>query len=200
MDRDEDVLFLFLTSHGSHDQKFSMQFHPLQLADLTPIDVRRMLDDAGIRYRVVVVSACYSGGFVESLKDDDTLIVTASAPDRNSFGCSNEADFTYFGKAYFDEALRSTDSFIEAFDIAVPRIAAREKQEGYDPSNPQISVGANIAAKLDRLRRDVQAEGAATAAAGARRTGEGPYAVARRAAPEIASAPNTADRIGRARP
>jgi len=166
MDRDEDVLFLFLTSHGSRD-KFSIQFHPLQLADLTPIDIRRMLDGAGIRYRVLVISACYSGGFVEPLKDDDTLIITASAPDRNSFGCSNEADFTYFGKAYFDEALRSTDSFIDAFDIAVPRIAAREKQEGYDPSNPQISVGANIAARLDRLRRDMQADVAATAAAGA---------------------------------
>jgi hypothetical protein len=117
-----------------------MQFYPLQLADLAPIDVRRMLDDAGIRYRVVVVSACYSGGFVESLKDDDTLVVTASAPDRNSFGCSNEADFTYVGKAYFDEALRSTDSFIEAFDLAVPRIAAREQQR-LRPSNPQIFVG-----------------------------------------------------------
>ena len=134
MNRDEDVLFLFLTSHGSRDQKFSMQFPPLQLADLTPPDLRRMLDDAGIRHRVVVVSSCYSGGFVEALKDDDTLVITASAPDRNSFGCSNEADFTYFGKAYFDEALRTTDSFIEAFDIAVPKIAAREKKE--DTSRP----------------------------------------------------------------
>ena len=65
-----------------------------------------MLDDAGIRNRVIVVSSCYSGTFVDALRDDDTLVMTASAKDRNSFGCSNEADFTYFGKAYFDEALR----------------------------------------------------------------------------------------------
>ena len=157
MDRDEDVLFLFLTSHGSRDQKFSMQFRPLQLADMTPPDLRRMLDDAGIRHRVVVVSSCYSGGFVEALKSDDTLVITASAADRNSFGCSNEADFTYFGKAYFDEALRTTDSFIEAFNIAVPTIAAREKKEDFEPSNPQMFVGSHIAATLEALQRGVRA-------------------------------------------
>lgn len=156
MNRDEDVLFLFLTSHGTRDQKFSMQFHPLQLTDLTPTGLRRMLDDAGVRNRVVVVSSCYSGGFVDALKDDDTLIITASAPNRNSFGCRNEADFTYFGKAYFDEALRSTDSFIEAFAMALPTIAAREKREDYEPSNPQIFVGGNIAATLEALRRDLR--------------------------------------------
>jgi hypothetical protein len=175
MDHDQDVLFLFLTSHGSRDQKFSMQIYPLQLAALTPTEIRRMLDDAGIKYRVVVVSACYSGGFVESLKDDNSLVITASAADRSSFGCSNEADFTYFGKAYFDEALRGTDSFIEAFDVAVPKIAAREEQEGFDPSNPQISVGANIAVKLDGLRRDAQADSTATAPSRAVRTADDPY-------------------------
>ncbi|MEO8754086.1 MAG: C13 family peptidase [Casimicrobiaceae bacterium] len=153
MNPEEDVLLLFLTSHGSRDQKLSLQFHPLQLADLTPADLRRMLDEAGIRNRVVIVSACYSGGYVDALKDDDTLIITASAPDRNSFGCSNEADFTYFGKAYFDEALRTTSSFIEAFGIAVPVVAAREKKEDFEPSNPQISIGANIAPRLEALRR-----------------------------------------------
>jgi hypothetical protein len=135
-----------------------MQFYPLQLTDLTPPDLRRMLDDAGIRNRVVVVSSCYSGGFVDALKNDDTLIITASAPDRNSFGCSNEADFTYFGKAYFDQALRATDSFIEAFNIAAPNIAAREKKEDYEPSNPQIFVGSHIGATLEALRRGWRGE------------------------------------------
>jgi hypothetical protein len=157
MDRNEDVLFLFLTSHGSHDQKFTIQFPPLQLADLTPPDLRRMLDDAGIRHRVVVVSSCYSGGFVDALRNDDTLVITASAADRNSFGCSNEADFTYFGKAYFDEALRTTDSFIEAFNMAAPAIAAREKKEDFEPSNPQIFVGSRIAATLEAVS-NVRAE------------------------------------------
>ena len=152
MDRDEDILFLYLTSHGSHDGRFTLEFAPLRLNDLTAPELRKMLDDAGIRNRVIVVSACYSGTFVDALRDDDSLILTASAKDRNSFGCSNEADFTYFGKAYFDEALRTSDSFIEAFDIAVPVIAGREKKEDYTPSDPQRYIGANIAARLAAWR------------------------------------------------
>lgn len=147
MDPSEDILFLFLTSHG-RPGRFSLAFHPLSLADLTPQELRRMLDDAGIRYRVIVVSACYSGSFVEALRSDDTLVMTASAPDRNSFGCSNEAEFTYFGKAFFDEALRQHGSFTAAFDAALPVIAGREKAEGYDPSLPQRALGANIGSRL----------------------------------------------------
>ena len=106
MDRDEDILFLFLTSHG-RPRPVLDRVLPAPLADLTPAELRKMLDDAGIRNRVIVVSSCYSGSFVEALRDDDSLVITASAKDRNSFGCSNEADFTYFGKAFFDEALRA---------------------------------------------------------------------------------------------
>jgi len=146
--RKEDVLFLFLTSHGSKDGRLSLSFPPLRLDDLAPHDLKAMLDAAGIRNRVVVVSACYSGGFADALADDDTMVITASASDRNSFGCSNEAPFTYFGRAYFDEALRTSDSFSEAFDRALPVIAEREKKEDYPPSMPQRRVGARIEAAL----------------------------------------------------
>ena len=151
MDREEDVLVLFLTSHGSETHRFSLDLYPMMFNELDPVALRRVLDDSGIRYRVVIVSACYSGGFVEPLKSDDTLIITASAADRNSFGCSNENEWTWFGKAYFDEALRDSPSFTAAFAKAVPVIAEREKKDGYTPSNPRIFEGAGIKAKLDRL-------------------------------------------------
>ncbi len=64
MNRDEDVLFLFLTSHGS-PQSFAVEFSPLWLNSISPADLDRMLDEAGIKWRIVVVSACYSGGFVD---------------------------------------------------------------------------------------------------------------------------------------
>lgn len=150
MDRDEDILFLYLTSHGSEDHRLSVQFPPLQLHDIEPAQLRRMLDDTGIVHRVVVVSACYSGGFVDALRNDDTLVITAAAADRTSFGCSNEADFTYFGKAYFDEALRHTFSFIDAFATAKVSIAEREQQQGFELSDPQIVIGKNIAGVLAR--------------------------------------------------
>ncbi|MFO1303769.1 MAG: C13 family peptidase [Burkholderiales bacterium] len=150
MDPEQDILFLFLTSHGSKQGRFSLDLYPFRFAPVTPPELRQMLDEAGIRNRVIVVSACYSGTFLEPLRTEDSLVITASAADRNSFGCSNEADLTYFGKAYFDDALRRTDSFVEAFDLALPAIAAREKQSDYKPSEPQRAVGSRIEDTLAR--------------------------------------------------
>ncbi len=153
MDRDEDVLFLFLTSHGSQEHRFSLEFWPVNFNPLDPKALRQLLDDSGIKRRVIVVSSCYSGGFIDPLKDENSLVITASAANRNSFGCSNEADFTYFGKAYFDQALRETYSFIEAFEKAKPLIAEREKKEDYDGSEPQIFIGENIGPPLAELEK-----------------------------------------------
>ncbi len=157
MDRNEDILFLYLTSHGSKDHKFSLSFWPMQFNTLDPKRLREILDKSGIKHRVVVISACYAGGFIDALKNDNTLVIAAAAPDKNSFGCSNESDFTYFGKAYFDEALRKTYSFVDAFEMAKPVIAERERKEDYAGSNPQIFVGENIRQRLDEFARAKQA-------------------------------------------
>jgi hypothetical protein len=153
MNGDEDVLVLFMTSHGSSDHQFSLELWPVQFEPLTPAVLREALDASGIKNRVVIVSACYSGGFVQPLESSSTLVITAAAADRNSFGCSNENQWTYFGKAYFDEALRKTGSFIGAFDAAKPVIEEREKKDKFNPSMPQIFVGYAIREKLAELER-----------------------------------------------
>ena len=150
MDHEEDVLFLFLTSHGSRN-RFSTSFWPLQHNDLEPAELRSMLDEARIGWRVIVLSACYSGSFVDELRSERTLVITASREDRSSFGCSDEADMTYFGRALIDKALRKTRSFTTAYDLATESVAAREKADGLTPSEPQISVGSEIAVKLAAL-------------------------------------------------
>lgn len=166
MNGDEDVLVLFLTSHGSADHKFSLDLWPLKLNELDPGALRKALDESGIRNRVVVVSACYSGGFVEPLRDDNTLVITAAARDRNSFGCGNENEWTYFGRAYFDEGLRKTHSFTDAFRIAMPLIEERERAEKFEPSRPQMAAGAGIRAKLAALEQQLE-NGARLAGPGA---------------------------------
>ncbi|WP_084683783.1 C13 family peptidase [Psychromonas hadalis] len=50
-----------------------------------------------IKWKVIVVSACYSGIYIETLADEYTLVMTASNAEQPSFGCSNSANFTYFG-------------------------------------------------------------------------------------------------------
>jgi hypothetical protein len=150
---DEDVVLLHLTSHGSETHDLSVQFYPLALQPIRPEDVRAALDDARIKWRIVVVSACYSGGFIDALKDAHTLVVTASDAQHTSFGCGNAFDFTYFSKAYYDEALRQTYSFENAYAIAKESVRQRELKEGLQASNPQIFVGQAMHAKLARLEK-----------------------------------------------
>jgi hypothetical protein len=150
MNPDEDVLFMFLTSHGAADHQFDLTLWPWQFEQLTPQRLAGLLDAAGIRHRVILVSACYSGGFVPPLSGPDALVMSAARADRSSHGCSHEADWTFFGRAFFDEALRATPSFTQAFERARAAVAQREKAEGYAASEPQISVGTGIAPVLAR--------------------------------------------------
>lgn len=166
MNGDEDLLFLFLTSHGSRNHRFSLAHWPFEFEDITPQSLRQALDEAGIRRKVVVISACYSGGFVPALENDDTLVITAAAADRNSFGCADENEFTDFGRAYFQEALRETRSFTEAFERARSRVAEREQAEGLTPSLPQMGGGAALVPLLEHFARTpVAAEAPAPALA-----------------------------------
>ncbi|HXY05051.1 MAG TPA: C13 family peptidase [Burkholderiaceae bacterium] len=151
MNGDEDVLALFLTSHGTADHHLVVSLPPYDFEDLTPERLRDLLDEADIRYRVIIVSACYSGAFIAPLAGPDTMVITASSADRESFGCRDGAQWTEFGRAYFAEALQQAASFEGAFRIASRRIAEREAEQGLAPSMPQISVGQGIREHLLRL-------------------------------------------------
>ncbi|MBL1264013.1 C13 family peptidase [Methylomicrobium sp. RS1] len=155
MDPDEDVLFLYLTSHGDKDHRLAVEFWPLPLNDITPGGLKAMLDEAGIKWRVIVVSACYSGGFVEALQGPNTLVATAAAADRTSFGCGAESDFTYFGEAVFKEQLQSRFSLIPAFKAAAASIAERERREKLEASRPQLWVGKPMEAHLADLEKSL---------------------------------------------
>jgi len=106
----------------------------------------------------VVVSACFSGGFIPPLRDPGTLVITAARHDRRSFGCSDENDFTYFGRAFFKDALPASHSFQEAFEKAERLIRQRElalletrgevSEEEF--SLPQIAAPAAIRRQVAR--------------------------------------------------
>jgi hypothetical protein len=109
-----------------------------------------MLDASGAKYRIVIISACYSGVFVPALAGPHTLVITAAAADRPSFGCEDGATWTYFGEAFFNRALRTAPDFESAFRRARAVVTAREKREGYEPSNPQMAGGSEVLALLAR--------------------------------------------------
>lgn len=150
---DEDILFVYMTSHGTPDHRLALDFNDMFLPDLAAGELGEMLAASGIEWKIVVVSACFAGGFVEPIRDDTTMIITAAASDRTSFGCSDEADLTYFGRAYLADSLSETDDFRAAFDMAAERIKEREQDEGISPhSNPQAVAPDPILAQLERWR------------------------------------------------
>ena len=151
MDPQEDILVMFLTSHGASWEGFSLALNGTDLGRLRSPQLARILGASRIRNRVVIVSACYSGQFVPALAEENTLLITAAASDRSSFGCTSGAEWTWFGQAYFRDSLPKHHRFAPAFDAARKLIERRESKEGFKPSNPQIRVGTNIRAVLDEL-------------------------------------------------
>jgi hypothetical protein len=152
MDRNEDVLLLFLTSHGSKEHTLYVSMDPLPLDQIAPDDLAGALRKSGIRHKVVVISACYSGGFIDSLKDQTTMVITAARADRASFGCGTGSDITDFGRAFFVEGLNDNDSFTGAFTEARRLIDAWETRDDEDHSDPQMVSTPQIEAKLKTWR------------------------------------------------
>ncbi len=151
MDPEQDVLVLFLTSHGSQDG-LEVENGSLPLGQLVPADLRRALDESGIRWRVVIVSACYAGVFLGPLKSDTTVIMTAADALHSSFGCEEDRELTWFGEAFLKDALPGSGSLEEAFSTAAKLIASREQAGHEVHSNPQLYLGVRMREKLRELR------------------------------------------------
>jgi hypothetical protein len=147
MDPSEDVLVVALTSHGSPD---GLAVTAGRRRVLSPPMLKNILDASGATYRIVIVSACYSGVFARVLADPRTLVITAASADRPSFGCQDGATWTYFGDAFYNQALQRQVSLDAAFAEAKRLVTERERREGFEPSNPQIAGGAEVLALLAR--------------------------------------------------
>jgi Peptidase C13 family len=162
IDPAEDMIFIHFASHGGSDGKLSAEFWPLQIETLTGTGVRTMLDDANIPVRVLSVSACYSGSWIEPLRTQGTFVMTASDAKHTSYGCGRKSDLTYFTRAVFDEQLsKETLSFEDAFNASRPIIEAREKEAGKKDgySNPQIFIGDVARARMARWTKEIAATG-----------------------------------------
>jgi Peptidase C13 family len=146
MNKDQDVLVLFMTSHGEQTG-FALQV-PDKTIELTPQQVAAALDGEGIKNRVVIVSACFSGIFVPPLANDNTIVLTAADATHTSFGCAPERDWTYFGDAFFRQSLHPGADFAQAFDHARVLIQGWEMMDHDPPSNPQAHFGPALVDKL----------------------------------------------------
>ena len=157
MDPAEDILLVYLSTHGSHEHQLLVDLDPLPLNQIEPDDLADALKTTPrIRWKVLVVNACYSGGFVDALRDDSTMVIASAREDRTSFGCGADSDITYFGKAFLAEALNQTNSIRDAFDIAKKSVDTWETADKEEHSEPQIATSRSIEAKLAAWQRTLK--------------------------------------------
>lgn len=150
MDPAEDVLVLYTTSHGA---RFGIVYNDADqgFGAISPTRLWSTLSQLGIRNRLILISACYAGVFVPALSSDSTAIITAASADRTSFGCEADNDWTFFGDALVNHALRKPQPLAAAADEAVATIGDWERDGRLEPSQPQVSIGAGAARWLAAL-------------------------------------------------
>jgi hypothetical protein len=151
MDRNEDVLVLYSTSHGVPDQGLVYKDMARGVGIISPELLAGLVDPLGVKNRLLILQACYSGQFVPALRGAGTVVVTAAAADRSSFGCQAGNDWTLFGDALINHAFRQALPFDVQIRRATALITAAEDKAGLPASNPQISEGSDTSAWLSAL-------------------------------------------------
>jgi hypothetical protein len=151
MDRNEDVLVLYSTSHGEPDEGIIYKDMQRGAGIISPARLAGMLDELGFRNRLLMLQACFSGQFVPPLANSNTIVVTAAAADRSSFGCQAGNDWTFFGDALVNHAFRQPLPLDVQLRRATALISAAEERDHLLPSNPQVSMGSDTARWLDQL-------------------------------------------------
>lgn len=140
-----DTALIFLTAHGAPEAW--LQTDLPNASWLKPIDAKFLaesLDRAGIRRRIVIVSACFSGTWIPPLASPDTILITASSATRTSFGCDDRREYTFFGAALLGGPLAQGASWREAYDRLQVDIGAEEERQRLEPSFPMYSVGTRM--------------------------------------------------------
>ena len=139
---------LYFTSHGSPR---GMVFGPDQT--LEPADMANLVRQwCGARPTVVIVSACYSGVFVNALAAPNRMVLTAASRERTSFGCGAEETWPWFDGCVIESLPVATD-FLALAASTRACVARKEQAAGIAvPSEPQLFVGAEMQLRLPTLR------------------------------------------------
>jgi hypothetical protein len=147
IDADDDVVMVYLTGTTGADHTLTAVNPPLELSSLSAQGLRQLLDAAGIRWRIIVMSSCAAGAWIDALKDDDTVVIASSAADVRGADCAAGLRPSVFGDVFFGEAMRKGDDVAHAFEAARKQLVARRAAE------PVISIGPAIAERLKSLRQ-----------------------------------------------
>ena len=137
-------LFYF-TSHGIQYGAFLNSEDPKKQTIILPQVMAELVDSACPgRPSVVIISTCFSGVNVPALEQPNRMVMTASAKDRNSFGCGQQNTYPYFDDCFLQsvKAVKTLGALPPAITSCVERM---ERETGMSPpSMPQVSVGSTL--------------------------------------------------------
>ena len=141
--RPGDRCLVFLTSHGQRGvgvwlARSNTALSPDELADA-------LSRGCGPAPTVVIVSACYSGGFAAGrMAKPNRIILTAARSDRPSFGCQVHRRYNFFDECLIGALPKST-TWRMTFDKSVQCVRQMERALGERPSEPQAYFGTAVA-------------------------------------------------------
>lgn len=153
MDVKEDVLILYTTSHGAPEVGLAYRDGDHGFGWIGPKRLADLLNGAGIKRRMVMLSACFSGELLPHLVNDTSVIITAADRDQTSFGCAPGNDWTFFGDALINTALRVPQPLDAAVAQAFDLIRGWETSKRLTSSRPQFYTGGDVRIWLDALEK-----------------------------------------------
>ena len=137
----------YFTSHGSPDG--------IVLGEdiLAPKTMNQMINNAcGDRPTVVFISSCFSGTFLPLLAAPNRMVMTAARRDRTSFGCGESDSYTFFDTCFL-QSFKNAGDFPNLAKQVEACVSEREtKDKVKPPSEPQISIGTDVAALLPKWK------------------------------------------------
>jgi hypothetical protein len=144
----DDIVFVDISSHGAH-QVLARKVGNNAPTTLSSRELARRLAPLAGHRTVIVVSACYSGSLINDLRAPERIIITAARADRSSFGCAPGNRHTLFGGAELRAFAEPDRSLHQVFTAIRDDVARMESEQRYQPSEPQVWVGADVAELYD---------------------------------------------------
>jgi hypothetical protein len=139
----DDIVFVDVSSHGAR-RMLARQVGNHAPTGLSSRELARKLEPLAGHRTVIIISACYSGSLIGDLRAPERIIITAARADRSSFGCAPDSRHTFFGEAELHAFGPRDRSLRQVFAAIRDDVARMEDKQRYQPSEPQIWVGASM--------------------------------------------------------
>ena len=140
--QENEGCLVYLTGHGA-PQGLAMS------ADTPTIFLRAsrmesMLNVCAGRTTVLVVSACFSGVYARpGITREERIVITASAEDLTSFGCSNNNRYTFFDQCFLN-AWPNHNSWGMLASEVKSCVRETERSGNFPASKPQFFFGPGL--------------------------------------------------------